>query len=628
MISAAAYDLTVLDRFQVQADWFNDPQYRVMYLLEDAFRRAKPEATMVTGSELVRFAAATPGASQLIKANGEAGFVGQISGDEFHWATEDGMSVISGAASYASVLHDAASQVHITRRLADATTGTHDPRKMIEQIQQAIDEVAEPTTPEITVDTLPIDDDAPMPRPMGKAAFRGPAGEFVRLISSHTESSPEALLLHFFLYFSAMSGRFRFFLVDGSEHYIVLFVVFVGKSSKARKGTANANVERFFRLVDGEFGTFMSDNVVCGLSSGEGVIHHVRDATVKDGEVTDEGVSDKRLAVMEPEFAQVLKVGRREGNTLSIVIRCLWDSGRVRTLTRTSPLVATGAHVCIGGHIVREELRQSMSGSDQHNGTGNRFLWVATERSKLLPNGGNPPPGLFAGLVGTVRSAIAFAQQPGQMKRTPAAELLWARMYASLAADRSGIVGAITNRCEAQILRLSMIYALLECSNEIDVPHLQAAMEVWRYCEESVEYAFGSSTGDKTADSIRAMLRTAGDAGMSRTDISKAFQRNKSSEDIRQALGLLQRNGMAHARSEKGSSRRPTERWFVGVTNYEFNESDELDEFNPPVESSSNSLSSCNSLVRTTDERTDGYVERVPEQRDLTDAEVARLEAF
>ena len=45
---------------------------------------------------------------------------------------------------------------------------------------------------------------------------------------------------------------------------------------------------------------------------------------------------------------------------------------------------------------------------------------------------------------------------------TPAARVLWGAEYGGLTADRPGIYGAVTARAEAQVLRLSLIYALLD----------------------------------------------------------------------------------------------------------------------------------------------------------------------
>ena len=68
------------------------------------------------------------------------------------------------------------------------------------------------------------------------------------------------------------------------------------------------------------------------------------------------------------------------------------------------------------------------------------------------------------------------------------------------------MVGALTSLAEAQVLRLSLIYALLDGERLVRVPHLLAALSVWDYCETSVKYIFGQTLGDPVADGILETL--------------------------------------------------------------------------------------------------------------------------
>ena len=141
-----------------------------------------------------------------------------------------------------------------------------------------------------------------------------------------------------------------------------------------------------------------------GLSSGEGLIYNVRDPRsemqpVKErGRVVDyqevlvdPGEADKRLLVFEPELATVLRRMQGEGNTLSSVLREAWDSGRLSTLTKNSPLQATGAHVSIIAHITQEELTASLTATERANGFANRFLYALVRRSKPATRGAAVP---------------------------------------------------------------------------------------------------------------------------------------------------------------------------------------------------------------------------------------------
>jgi hypothetical protein len=96
-------------------------------------------------------------------------------------------------------------------------------------------------------------------------------------------------------------------------------------------------------------------------------------------------------------------------------------------------------------------------------------------------------------------------------------------------------------------------------------------MAVWKYCEESCRWIFGTSTGNKNADKILAALRHASN-GMTKTEISvEVFNRHVSSADIDDALRLLHGLHMADCRTET-SGGAPIQRWFSTEGNREKSE--------------------------------------------------------
>jgi len=154
------------------------------------------------------------------------------------------------------------------------------------------------------------------------------------------------------------------------------------------------------------------------------------------------------------------------------------------------------------------------------------------------------------------------------MQRDDGARALWRAAYERLAEGQPGLLGALTARAEAQVLRLSLIYALLDCSPDIREPHLRAALALWDYAERSVKYIFGDALGDPVADTILTHLRAAGRAGLSRTDISGLFQRNVSAAKITPALMSLLKGQLASFKRVPSGGIRPTEMWYaVGKEN-------------------------------------------------------------
>lgn len=113
-------------------------------------------------------------------------------------------------------------------------------------------------------------------------------------------------------------------------------------------------------------------------------------------------------------------------------------------------------------------------------------------------------------------------------------------------------------------MRINAIYALLDKSALIRREHLEAAIALWEYCEQSARWIFGSTTGDRNADKIMEFLRRAGNAGMTTTEISaQVFKRNLESSVLRDALRLLEQSGYVTSTKEITGGAFG-ERWFAG----------------------------------------------------------------
>jgi hypothetical protein len=402
------------------------------------------------------------------------------------------------------------------------------------------------------------------PPDLERIALRNLVGELVGAILPHSEADEAALVMQFLTAFGNCIGGSPHALAEADRHGCNLFAVLVGDTSKGRKGTSWGHIKRLFASVDGEW---LAERVVLGgLSSGEGLVHAVRDPVFieKDGEQieVDPGVRDKRLLAVESEFASVLKMIDRAGNTLSPIVRAAWDSGTFRSLTKNAPHAATGAHISLVGHITRDELTRCLTSTETANGFANRILWTAVKRSKALPDGGQVEARDLELLARSVGAAVSHARRLGcPVSRTRAARDVWHTVYEELSAGRPGLLGSILSRAEAQVLRLSVLYAVLDRSNVVDEPHLRAALAVWRRCEDSARWIFGDATGDPVADDLLVLLRGSS-GGISRTVIRDHFGRHQSKAQLDRGLAELARCGLAYTASQRTAG-RPVEIWFA-----------------------------------------------------------------
>lgn len=410
------------------------------------------------------------------------------------------------------------------------------------------------------------------PEPLTDAAYHGLAGEFVRLVSPHSEADPIALLAQFLIAFGSIVGRSCHFIAEAAMHFTNLFAVLVGDSSKSRKGSSWSHVRSLYRAIDDTWPTSS------GLSSGEGLIWAVRDPIVKQEPVKekhrvvryelvemDPGIDDKRLLVFQPEFASTLHAMERDGNTLSALVRQAWDDGDLNVMTKNTPARATAAHISMIGHITRAELLRYLDRTEMGNGFANRILWLCVRRSKLLPEGGEIDRVDLDPLLRVLREAVAFVRRRGEarVRRDDAARAFWHDIYGELSEGRPGMLGAITSRAEAQVMRLALVYALLDRSEVIQRVHLEAALALWTYADASAAFIFGDSLGDPVADELLRALRSH-PAGMTRVDITNLFARHRDRGQLESALAALAERGLAYFVREKTAG-RPAERWHAGA---------------------------------------------------------------
>jgi hypothetical protein len=389
------------------------------------------------------------------------------------------------------------------------------------------------------------------PAPPGPAAYHGLIGEIVRRLEPETEADPVAILTQLLVAFGTAVGRGAYFQIEATRHHPHEFLLVVGESSRARKGSSWDHVRRLICEAD----PTLQARILTGLSSGEGLVWAVRDPAGQDP-----GITDRRLLVLEPEFVSVLRSAGREISTLSPTLRSGWDGRPLQLLTRTAPARASEAHISLIGHITQHELRHHLTQVELANGLANRFVFCACRRTRLLPEGGDADPLHGTGLTAVLGGAIKHARSAGRLRLDEQARELWHHAYQQLAISHTtGIAGALCARAEAHTIRLALLYALADGERQITTEHLQAALALWDYAARSASWALQGATGDPLAEQIHAALR-AHSGGLTRSQISDLLQHNRPADQIQHALRALQLAGRASI-AQIPTAGRPAELW-------------------------------------------------------------------
>ena len=395
-------------------------------------------------------------------------------------------------------------------------------------------------------------------------ALYGIAGEFAKDACLKSEADPAAVLMTLLTRMGTYFGRDACLWHGGMRFPPKLYVAIAGRSAKGRKGTSTYPVVDIAERIDKILirHALNPTRAVDGTAaSGEGLAYMLRDASEKkdeDGKPLDEGIEDKRLFLLEEELGGLLKIAKREGNSVTAALRKLWDSsGTFHPITKTNPIKATGTHICMVAHVTFGELLTHLNSVESSNGFANRFLWVCSRRSKVESEPETIPSARLDMYAGEFADAVIFAErQKSGLNLSKDASVLWHSLYRELDIERGGLVGNLCDRAHAQVLRVATIFAILDKSAELTPEHLKAARAVWQYCEDSISYIFGADI-DQDEQKIMTYLQDQNGQEVAQTVLSRRLFKDKPST-LANKLLRLEEQGKVSRRSETGKGRTAT----------------------------------------------------------------------
>lgn len=356
------------------------------------------------------------------------------------------------------------------------------------------------------VDQVPDADDhhrnAPRPDP---ACLYGLIGDIARAAGATTEASPYAAALNALAYLGCCLGRGPYLPVGNTYHHARLFGMHVGRSGRGRKGDAVSLLHRVDMALREAHPDLAPQVHRGGLSSREGLAYLIHDG-FREGKSEVEPIHDKRLWVIESEFANVLHQTKRDGNTLSAALRDCWDGVGIKPATKSNRISASHPHVSMSAAVTTTELLSLIEQRELSNGFANRFLVIFSERTKLEPFPKSTPQADVDALAGRVADVLRFAQADRWADRdhlrvsmSPEAAEVYGRLYLGELNrhDYGPLVTGLLERRAPTLLRIAMIFALTDCAQIIGIEHIEAALAWIRYWTDSVRFIFSSAAQEQ-----------------------------------------------------------------------------------------------------------------------------------
>lgn len=391
---------------------------------------------------------------------------------------------------------------------------------------------------------------APRPDP---ACLYGLVGDVARAGAATTEANVYAIAASVLGYLGVCVGRGPFLPVGNTWHHARLFLMHVGRSGRGRKGDAVSLVSR----IDMALRTLSEDAAPQvhrgGLSSREGLAYLIHDG-FREGKTEVEPIHDKRLLVVESEFANILHQSKREGNTLSPALRDCWDGVSIRPATKGNRMWATNPHVGMLAAVTPAELRDLMAQRELTNGFANRFGIFWAERERIIPFPRATPQEAVDGLAQRVLDVLRFCQAERwaerdhlRMEMSPEARARYEVLYCGELNDDSAgeRINALLERRAPMLLRIAMILALTDMTATIGVHHVDAALAWVRYFTDSVKFIFASAVEEeqtaKTNDAAEAIVKFLSERGRAtRWELSRdCFKGHASKDELDTAIDLL-----------------------------------------------------------------------------------------
>jgi hypothetical protein len=374
-------------------------------------------------------------------------------------------------------------------------------------------------------------DEKKMPDPLSQDAYCGIAGRHLRNVENNSEAHPSGILTLFLSGFGSIIGMGAHMRVEDNLHYPMVNVIVTGQSSRSRKDTAMGRALRPLKMADPVWGT---QRIRQGFSSGEAVASYFERIYKLNGSL--------RLFVTDTEFKSTLTICGREGNTLSEMYRHMFNGDPLEVNVKKSKDVISVPYSCgtSAGLITKTELLEVLKDSELASGFVNRYLTILVHRVRKIsrPVRMTDPAALCErdAIVTQLQEVIRWIEgrkEEVDLNGTKGIKMTWGeeaghawdKFYNDLGDDDAEYL----TRAEVFVMRISMIYALLDMSDVIRIEHLNAALAVWRYAEQSSHLIYGNP---QPSNVVKLMNRALAAGYVKRGAVHCLFQRHMPADGL------------------------------------------------------------------------------------------------
>lgn len=291
-----------------------------------------------------------------------------------------------------------------------------------------------------------------------------------------------------------------------------------------------------------------------GLSTGEGIAFELRDGIVNENGDVQQSVEDKRLLVLEPEFANALAKCNGHNSILSATIRKIFDGESLEPMTKKDRIKCTKPDVCIIGQITPEELLDKLDSVSISNGFANRFPIFSGTQPVYQPIPRVIKKEKLQKHAKELNKVMSWCHESSKvLTMSDCYKKLWCEKYSDL--KQIGASGSIERslmtRAPHYASMYAMLFAALDMTTIVTANHLVASLAWIDYWHESVRYVFGTEAAAYKAEQrnlqalevlnkIKELVAINNSQPITRTPLQQAFGKKYTSKQISEVLKFLQ----------------------------------------------------------------------------------------
>ena len=344
---------------------------------------------------------------------------------------------------------------------------------------------------------------------MPEIAWRGLFKDYRDLVAETTEASDAFHYAAFLQVLGCMLGR-RLCVYHAGQQFPNFYTCVVGRSGLTRKDTASARG----RIVLERLHVYHDDNVnppfkiVRGIRSYEGLL----DELAGDGKI--------RLILLGELLSLFAKAGQQSLSNIIPSLTELYDCpDLLNPPVHQEVKPAKAPFLSIMAGTTQDWLQKALTEKDIYGGFANRWLYFYGLPKNPMPN----PPKIdqdelnhLVSRLNHIRDWAANVPQ-GEIHISDEASKLFETFYNTEfypCCQQPGLIPALIVRIQDFIWKIGLLYAVEAECETISGDHLEAAIAVGKYLEESVVQvfaSFGESKGKK--DEMRVLEHLRGKGG-------------------------------------------------------------------------------------------------------------------